>query len=472
VISIAELVQLLPAGLQGPEWVGPVVLLFVLAATWNAVRAPSPFRDLGPARFYGIVSLCAIVLGVWIGVSVNPLIGTIVLGAGCCLSIWSVLLSFGITWRNHLRPGVLPAILLICALAAAIRWPRSVAFLTVLTLWWAAAVRRGVTRVVDRHLQTILTRVLVLTHTESAEYFIKEWFARFGPRASNLELLTLATHARERVRVYPRARPVSIAADSLSFLATLAQLHMDERLQTDDTVGRTTSWIRVQAGDLVARAVQRSGLPQLIRFFSDLMLAIPASRDETWADRARAGGSLSSPPDPEGYIVNIIAELPRFPSAEDLQGVRSQVLRECQQSGPDWLSRLADWAEQWREQTSAAGRDRRIEVVAEVLWAIYQSDVGPRPARYELFDQLRLQLPDLLDGLSIREARLDEKSDLLLLRINGIPRSFDQLISSSSGSRTANRVLLEDRDHRCWFLKRLEVTAEDEIVIVFRPEIT
>ena len=104
--SIAELQQFLPAGLHGPEWVGPVVLIFVAAGTWNAVRAPSPLHDFRPARLHAIASLCAIVLGVWIGVSIHPLSGAALLGAGCCLSLWSVLLSFGVTWRNHIRPGI------------------------------------------------------------------------------------------------------------------------------------------------------------------------------------------------------------------------------------------------------------------------------------------------------------------------------------------------------------------------------
>jgi hypothetical protein len=257
-------------------------------------------------------------------------------------------------------------------------------------------------------------------------------------------------------------------------LGDLAGSRLDQRLHTDDAGGRTTSWIRVQARDLVSRSIEQSRIPQLLKFLSALMLAIPPARQESWANRALDGGSFvnpaASPPDPEGYIVNIIAELPRFPSGQDLQTVRDQVLRECVKSGPDWLSRLADWAEQWREQTSAQGRDRRIEVVAEVIWGIYEADIGPRPIRYELFDQLRLQLPDLLDGLSIREARLDERYDILLLSVSGMPKRFDELTPASDGGRTGNSIVLEGRDNRRWTLKRLEVAAEDEVLIVFRPD--
>jgi hypothetical protein len=474
VISIAELQQFLPAGLHGPEWVGPVVLLFVVAATWNAVRAPSPFRDLRPARLHAIGSLFAIVFGVWIGVSLHPLAGAALLGFGCCLALWSVLLSFGITWRNHIYPGVLPAVLLIAAFLLGLRWPRLVGLFVLVILWGAGIVRRSVRKAADREIKNILSRVLVLTHIESAEYFIGEWFARFGRRASNLQLLTIASSANERVRLYPRARPVSIATDSLALLGALAGSRLDQRLHTDDAGGRTTSWIRVQARDLVNRSIEQSRIPQLLKFLSALMLAIPPARQESWANRALDGGSFvnpaASPPDPEGYIVNIIAELPRFPSGQDLQTVRDQVLRECVKSGPDWLSRLADWAEQWREQTSAQGRDRRIEVVAEVIWGIYEADIGPRPIRYELFDQLRLQLPDLLDGLSIREARLDERYDILLLSVSGMPKRFDELTPASDGGRTGNSIVLEGRDNRRWTLKRLEVAAEDEVLIVFRPD--
>jgi hypothetical protein len=470
VISIAELEQFLPKGISGPEWVGPALLLFVIAAGWNSVRAPSPFRDLRPARLYAIASLCTIVFGVWIGASLQPLLGTLLLAAGCALAVWSVLVSFGITWRNHLRPGVTPALLTIIALAAAIFWPRTVASVVILMLWWAAGVRRRARRAVDRQIENILTRVLVLTHTESAEYYVAEWFARFEPRASNLELLSLATGARDRIRMFPRSRRLSIATDSLEVLAKLAGTCLDLRLHTDETVGRTTSWVRVQTGDLLNRTAHGSGIPRFLRFLSALMLANPPSREETWADRAMGGGATAIPPDPEGYVVNIVAELPPIPSAQDLWAVREQVLRECEKSGPDWLSRLSDWAEQWREQTSAEGRDRRIEVVAEVLWAIYERDIGPRPSHYELFDQLRLQVPELLDGLSVRDARLDERSGLLLLRVNGMPKSFDQLTSPSHGSRTTSHIVLQSRDGRCWVLKRLEVATENEVLIVFRPE--
>lgn len=468
--SIAELQQFLPAGLHGPEWVGPVVLIFVAAGTWNAVRAPSPLHDFRPARLHAIASLCAIVLGVWIGVSIHPLLGAALLGAGCCLSLWSVLLSFGVTWRNHIRPGMVPALLVSCALAVGLYWPRSVALLVVLLLWWATVVRHNVTNVVDRQIQGILTRVLVLTHFESAEYFIREWFARFVAGASDLQLLTVACGSAQRVRLHPRARVVAVATDSLTLLAMLAEKELDQRLGTDDTARRATSWVRVQAKDLVSRSIRRSRIPEFLNFVSVLMLAIPPARGETWTERAARGGSIASSADPEGYIVNIIAELPRIPALHDLQAVRDQVLGECVRSGPDWLSRLTDWAEQWREQTFAEGRDRRIEVVAEVLWGIYEADIGPRPSRYELFDQLRLQLPDLLDGLAVREARLDERSDLLLLSVMGMPRRFDQLTRWSNGSRTAGRILLESRDHRFWALQRLEVTADDEVLIVFRPE--
>ena len=115
----------------------------------------------------------------------------------------------------------------------------------------------------------------------------------------------------------------------------------------------------------------------------------------------------------------------------------------------------------WREQTSAEERDRRIELVTEVLWAIYEAGIGPRSSYYELFDQLRLQLPDLLDGLSVQEAILDEAADSLLITVSGVPKRFDLLTGSSNGNRQASRILLESRDHRKWVLKRLEVTGEE-----------
>jgi hypothetical protein len=402
-----------------------------------------------------------------------PAGGAVLLGFGCCLAIWSVLQSFGVTWRNHIYPGVLPAVLLLMVLIAGFRWPRTTALFVAFLLWWAGITRRRAAKKVDREIKNILSRVLVLTHIESAEYFIREWFTRFDRHASDLKLLTMASATNERVRVYPRARPVSIATDSLALIAALAEARLDQRLRTDDAGGRTTSWVRVQARDLVRRFVEESRVPHLLKFVSAVMLAIPPARKESWTDRAVGGGEVSNPaadpPDPEGYVVNIIAELPRFPSEEDLQALREQVLRECVKSGPDWLSRLADLAELWREQTPAHGRDRRIEVVAEVIWGIYEADIGPRPMRYELFDQLRLQLPELLDALPVREVRLDERSDVLLLRVSGMPKRFDELTPASDGGRSGSSIVLEDREGREWVLKRLEVAADDEVLIVLRP---
>ncbi len=467
--SIAEVQQFLPNRLHGPEWVGPVVLIFMAAGTWNAVRSPSPFNDLRPARVHAIVALCAIVLGVWIGISLHPLAGAIVLGIGCCLSLWSVLVSFGVTWRNHLRPGLIPAVLLLVTAGIGIYRPRAVVLFAALILWWAVAVRGRAARAADKRLQHILTRILLMTHIQSAEYFVREWFNRFRERASNLDLLEIATKARDRARAYPRARVITNAANSLSLLATLAEAELDHRMHTESTVGRTTTWIRIQAGDLLRRVMKQSRIPRLLKFTSALMLAIPPVQEDAWQDGDRSQSSAESP-DPEGYVVDIIAELPRFPTAQDLQAVKEHVSRQYALSGPDWLTRLTNWAELWREQTVAEGRDRRIELVTEVLWGIYEAEIGPRPSYYELFDQLRVQLPDLFDGLSVRDAVLDEGADTLLITVNGVPKHFNVLTAASNGNREASRIVVESRDLRKWVLKRIEVTGEDEIRIAFRPD--
>jgi hypothetical protein len=131
---------------------------------------------------------------------------------------------------------------------------------------------------------------------------------------------------------------------------------------------------------------------------------------------------------------------------------------------------LTNWAELWREQTAAEGRDCRIELMAELLWGVYEADIGPRPSYYELFEQLRLQLPGLFDGLSVREAALDDGTDTLLITVNGVPKHFDVLTAASNGNREASRILVESRDGRRWVLKRLEVTGHNEIRILFRPD--
>ena len=278
----------------------------------ECVRSPSPFNDLRPARLHAIAALCAIVLGVWVGVSLHPLAGAVVLGAGCCLSLWSVLVSFGITWRNHLRPGLIPASLVMAALVIWVYRPSGALSSVALVLWWAAAVREQSAQEADKHLQYVATRVLVLTHLQSAEYFIREWFGRFRQRASDLQLLVIATQARDRARAFPRARVISTAANSLSLLATLAEAELDQRMQTDSTASRTTSWIRVQAGDLLRRSIEQSRIPRLLKFTSALMLAIPPASEETWANGSSAGQLTVNHQTPKDTLSTSLRSYPGF----------------------------------------------------------------------------------------------------------------------------------------------------------------
>ena len=101
------------ATLQATEWVGVGVLLCAIAAVWTLI-AGSPAGWQGPsARVVGLSALGTILFAIWFGVSVHLLIGAVILAVGCALSFWSVLLRFGISWRQHIRPGMTPAFIVI-----------------------------------------------------------------------------------------------------------------------------------------------------------------------------------------------------------------------------------------------------------------------------------------------------------------------------------------------------------------------
>jgi hypothetical protein len=67
------------------------------------------------------------------------------------------------------------------------------------------------------------------------------------------------------------------------------------------------------------------GCGVVVLSFSDLLLATAPSQHETWAERARR--SAVPVPDPEGYAVTLVADLPAQLHQEDIEALRTELVR-------------------------------------------------------------------------------------------------------------------------------------------------
>jgi hypothetical protein len=352
---------------------------------------------------------------------------------------------------------MLPAMLVLLSIAGLWVAPRLTAIVLAIIGFWAHRTIRKATHAIDQQLNALSTRTLALTNYEAASYLTNAWFQRFAPHASNLTLLALASQARERTMALPRARRVMQASDALYRLATFAEGVVDQRLRTDQAALRSTSWIRVMTGEFLSVAAHRSGLVAFSRFVSDLVLAVPPAPPERWADRAR--NNTIAVPDPEGYAVALIADLPAAVHPADLDALRDRVTRDADAGGPDWLTAIATRAECLREETPNPERDLRIEIVAEVLWGVYESSIAPRPSRYELYDQVRLQTPELVERSSVRELRVER--DMLVMQLEGMPRSFHEL-------GRGNPVIVQTPHDITWSFRRME-TTDYRVTLMLAP---
>ena len=445
------------ATLQATEWVGVGVLLCAIAALWTSIRGSRPDWHGPSVRVAGLSALAAILFGIWFGVSIHLLIGAVILAGGCALSFWSVLLWFGIGWREHIRPGMTPAaIVMVCIIGMGLA-PRSTATVLVLIAWWARRTVQNATHNIDHQLNALSTRALALTNPEAAAYLTNAWFQRFAPHASNLSLLVLAAKAKERTLALPRARRIMHASDAFLRLATFTEGAVDQRLRTDRSACRTTSWIRVLARELFQQSVHRTGIVAMLRFLSDLVLAVPPAPHDTWAERR--GENIAAVPDPEGYAVALIADMPASVRPADLDTLRDRITRDAHSGGPEWLTQVATRAECLREETPNPERDLRIEIVAEVLWGVYESSIGPRPTRFDLYDQVRLQMPELVERSSVREVRVERES--LVMQLEGMPRAFHEL-------GRGNPVIVHTPDDITWSFRQLE-TTESGVMLFFGP---
>jgi hypothetical protein len=403
----------------------------------------------------GPTALAAILGAIWLGASVDPLLGAVILAIGCALAIWAVLLSFGVSWRYHIRPGIVPVLLAVVVGLGFALWPRVTAIAVILIALWAHRTYSQTAKAVDNHLRQLATRALALSHFEAATYLTSAWFQRFAPTASNMALLALAQRARGGTAGLPRARSFMHSSDALLDVSMLAGDAVDQRLRTDDSTTRESSWVRVMTREFFAQLLHRTGVAWLFRLISDLLLATAPTQHETWAERARR--SAVPVPDPEGYAVTLVADLPAQLHQEDIEALRNRVSKDADNGGPEWLADVALWAERWREEATYPNRDLRLEMTVEVIWGVYEAALGPRPARFDYFDQLRLQLPELIEGSSVDEISVRE--GVLTFHLNGMPRVFHEL-------GTKNHLILQTEDGREWTFRQLE-TADSGVQLVF-----
>jgi hypothetical protein len=245
------------------------------------------------------------------------------------------------------------------------------------------------------------------------------------------------------------------SSDALLAVSTLAGDAVDQRLRTDDAMTRESSWVRVMTREFFAQLLHRTGVAWFFGLVSDLLLATAPAQHETWAERARR--SAVPVPDPEGYAVTLVADLPAQLHQEDIDGLRNRVSRDADNGGPQWLADVALWAERWREEATYPNRDLRLEMTVEVIWGVYEARLGPRPARFDYFDQLRLQLPELIEGSSVDEISVRE--EVLTFHLNGMPRVFHEL-------GTKSHLILQTEDGREWTFRQLE-TADSGVQLVF-----
>jgi hypothetical protein len=322
--------------------------------------------------------------------------------------------------------------------------------------FWTRRTIRSATHAIDQQLNSLSTRALALTNYEAADYLTTAWFQRFAPHASNLTLLALASQAKERTLALPRARRIMHASDAFLRLASYAEGAADQRLRTDAAASRPSSWVRVLTREFFRQALHKSGIVALFCFVSDLILAVPPEPQDAWDNDV---ANREGVPDAEGYAVALIADMRPAIQPADLDALRDRITRDAHAGGREWLATVATRAECLREETPNPERDLRIEIVAEVLWGVYESSIGPRPVRYDLYDQVRLQIPELVERSSVREVRVGRES--LMMQLDGMPRAFHEL-------GRGNPLIVHTPDDMAWAFRRLE-TTETGVMLLFSP---
>jgi hypothetical protein len=265
------------------------------------------------------------------------------------------------------------------------------------------------------------------------------------------------------VAILPRVRSLAMTTSSLRLLAELADNTLVTRLRTDEASKRTTSWVRILCKRFLRGIIRKSGLAAAFQLLSGILLAVPPDRNPAWRDGPQH--NLDAFPDVDEYLRTVLSRLPPEADEATLERIALKIRADGYQAGLTWFNAVARRAEQWRQESS--GRDGcEIEMLGEVIWGVYEDAIGPRPLQFELFDQLRLQLPDLLQGLSVHDVNVD--GDTLVLLIRGIPSAFHDLTFTVGRRQTGEDLVLEATDGRSWRFERLEAGNEDDVHVVFR----
>ena len=103
-----------------------------------------------------------------------------------------------------------------------------------------------------------------------------------------------------------------------------------------------------------------------------------------------------------------------------------------------------------------------------MFWGVYEDNLGPRPLQYDLYDQLRLQFPEAVEGLTLESAEFDRKHHSLTLTLRGFPKSVHDVTFSVGRHHTGSEIVVETRDRQSWVFDRLEAGESEGLVLMFK----
>jgi hypothetical protein len=200
---------------------------------------------------------------------------------------------------------------------------------------------------------------------------------------------------------------------------------------------------------------------------SAVLLAVPPARQQSWGD-SKVEDSSRTTPDIDEYLQTVLTALPNPADETSLVHVREQLRSDGARAGIQWFTAVTKRAEQWRQRIAPAERDCRVELLGEVLWGVYEDNIGPRPLQYDLYDQLRLQFPEAVEGLTLDNAEFDREPQSFALTLRGFPKAVHDITFSVGRRRTGSEIVVETRDGRHWMFERLEAGEEKGVVVLFR----
>ena len=107
----------------------------------------------------------------------------------------------------------------------------------------------------------------------------------------------------------------------------------------------------------------------------------------------------------------------------------------------------------------------RSKLPGEIFWGVYEDNLGPRPLQYDLYDQLRLQFPEAVEGLTIESAKFDRERHRSTLTLRGFPKSVHDITFSVGRRHTGSEIVVETRDHQRWASNALSMLGEGLVVM-------